>query len=197
MSEPAGSILEDERRMSREVERRLQARINDLERVLRVQAIVSIQTVKDLSSLSKKVSSVQKDTELRPQETVERLERPQETAGPSEQPPVEETQGCAHLEERPLPSAPLMPEAWRFGTLVGESKKEDNGPSPFQVHIKPREPPLFTGKKGQDVVTWLSTIDDYFALVDYTESQKVAYLILPLDKNARCLWNVEFVAREH
>ena len=58
MSELAGSVLEDERKRSREVERRLQARINDLERVLRAQATVSIQTVKDLSSLSKKVSSI-------------------------------------------------------------------------------------------------------------------------------------------
>ena len=51
MSEPVGSTLEDERRRSREVERRLLARSNDLERVLRAQATVSIQTVKDLSSL--------------------------------------------------------------------------------------------------------------------------------------------------
>ena len=65
------------------------------------------------------------------------------------------------------------------------------------MHIKPREPSLFTGEKGQDVVTWLSTVDDYFALVDCTKSQKVAYLILLLDKNARCWWNAEFVARGH
>ena len=60
MSEPTGSILKDERKRSTKVERGLQAKINDLERVLRAQAIVSSQTVKDLSSLSKKVSSTQK-----------------------------------------------------------------------------------------------------------------------------------------
>ena len=76
-----------------------------------------------------------------------------------------------------------------------ESKRNDIGHAPFQVHIKPREPPMFTGEKGQDVISWLRIVDDYFALVNCTESQKVAYLILLLAGNARCWWDAEYVAR--
>ena len=90
-----------------------------------------------------------------------------------------------------------MPEAWRFGTPIGGPKKDESGHSPFQVHIKLCEPPMFTVKKGQDVMTWLRTVDDYFALVNCNKSQKVAYLILLLAGNARCWWDAEFVARGH
>ena len=84
MSEPTGDILEDERKRRKDIEKRLQDRIDELERVLKAQAIVSTQTVRNLSNLSKRVSSVQKDTGLRPQEIVELQERPQEMEGQPE-----------------------------------------------------------------------------------------------------------------
>ena len=45
MSEPTGDILEDERKRRKDIEKRLQDRIYELERVLKAQAIVSTQTV--------------------------------------------------------------------------------------------------------------------------------------------------------
>ena len=45
ISEPTGDILEDERKRRKDIENRLQDRIDQLERVLKAQAIVSTQTV--------------------------------------------------------------------------------------------------------------------------------------------------------
>ena len=59
----------------------------------------------------------------------------------------------------------------------------DPSHSPFFVHIKPREPPVFIGDKGQDVVSWLKTIEDYLEL-SYSEHQAIAYVILLLSGNA-------------
>ena len=50
MSEPTGDILGDERKRRKDIEKRLQDRIDELERVLKAQAIVSTQTVRNLSS---------------------------------------------------------------------------------------------------------------------------------------------------
>ena len=52
----------------------------------------------------------------------------------------------------PQPSAPPIPKNWRFAEPLREHMV-DIGHTPFQVHIKPREPPMFTGEKGQDVMT--------------------------------------------
>ena len=41
----------------------------------------------------------------------------------------------------------------------------------------------------------MRTVDHHFALVNCTESQKVAYSILLLAGNARCWWDAEYVAR--
>ena len=106
MSEPTGDILEDERKRRKDIEKRLQDRIDELERVLKAQAIVSTQTVRNLSNLSKKVSSVQKDTELRPQEAVELQERPQEREGQPKKSQNVWTLEGAHQKEEPHPSAP-------------------------------------------------------------------------------------------
>ena len=149
ISEPTGDILEDERKRRKDIEKRLQDRIDELERVLKAQAIVSTQTVRNLSSLSKKVSSVKKDTGLRPQEIVELQERPQEMEGQSKKSQNVWTLEGAHQKEEPRPSAPPMPEDWRFMSPVEESKRNNIGHAPFQVHIKPHEPPLFTSKKAK------------------------------------------------
>ena len=39
---------------------------------------------------------------------------------------------------------------------------------------------MFLGEKGQDVLVWLRQVDDYLELVNYTERQAVAYIILLL-----------------
>lgn len=96
----------------------------------------------------------------------------------------------------PQPSAPPLPaeSQWKFSqSLAPQPQAGDH--SPFQVHIKPREPPLFTGDRGQDVITWLRTVDDYLSLVNTSERQAVAYIILLLTGNARCWWDAEFQSR--
>ena len=65
----------------------------------------------------------------------------------------------------------------------------------FNVSIKPREPPAFTGDKGQDVVAWLHQVDDYLEFVQPDEQQAVAYIILLLHGNARVWWEAEFIAQ--
>ena len=65
----------------------------------------------------------------------------------------------------------------------------------FNVSIKPREPPPFSGDKGQDVVAWLHQVDDYLEFVQPDERQAVAYIILLLHGNARVWWEAEYVAR--
>jgi hypothetical protein len=65
----------------------------------------------------------------------------------------------------------------------------------FNVSIKPREPPPFSGERGQDVVTWLHQVDDYLEFVQPGERQAVAYIILLLNGNARTWWEAEYVAR--
>ena len=67
--------------------------------------------------------------------------------------------------------------------------------NPFSVHIKPREPPVFTGEKGQDVVSWLRTVEDYLEFVTCSERQAIAYVILLLSGNARIWWDSEFLSR--
>ena len=54
---------------------------------------------------------------------------------------------------------------------------------------------MFTGKKGQDVILWLRTVDDYFVLVNCIKSQKVVCLILLLVGNVRCWWDAEYMAK--
>ena len=63
--------------------------------------------------------------------------------------------------------------------------------------MKPREPPPFSGDKGQDVVAWLHQVDDYLEFVQPDERQAVAYIILLLHGNARIWWEAEYVARGH
>ena len=71
----------------------------------------------------------------------------------------------------------------------------DHQASPFSVHIKPREPPVFSGEQGQDVVTWVRTVKDYLEFVTCSEQQTIAYIILLLAGNARVWWDAEYVSR--
>ena len=88
------------------------------------------------------------------------------------------------------------PSNWQFSQPMGPMMP----PAPsslFNVSIKPREPPPFSGDKGQDVVAWLHQVDDYLEFVQPDERQAVAYIILLLHGNARIWWEAEYVARGH
>ena len=94
----------------------------------------------------------------------------------------------------PVASAPpLEQRGWQF------SRPVDQLPPPhtslFNVSIKPREPPTFSGDKGQDVTAWLHQVDDYLEFVQPDDRQAVAYVILLLTGNARCWWEAECVSR--
>ena len=97
------------------------------------------------------------------------------------------------------PSAPPWPPSsdprWAFSSPLPSWTPTVNPQSQFSVHIKPREPPTFSGERGQDVVSWLRTVEDYFRLVNCTEEQRVAYLILALSGNARVWWDAELQSR--
>ena len=93
------------------------------------------------------------------------------------------------------PSAPpLAAEPWSFSQPLSQARP-DTSQKPFSVHIKPREPPVFTGEKGQDVVSWLRTVEDYLEFVTCSERQAIAYVILLLSGNARIWWDSEFLSR--
>ena len=64
----------------------------------------------------------------------------------------------------------------------------------LQIQMRPKEPPMFTGKKDQDVDIWLHQVDDYFALTKPTDADGVAYLVLMLQGFARDWWEAEVKA---
>ena len=70
-----------------------------------------------------------------------------------------------------------------------------SAPSPsgprLQIQMKPKEPPMFTGKKDQDVDIWLHQVEDYFALTKPSDEDGVAYLVLMLQGFARDWWEAE------
>ena len=78
---------------------------------------------------------------------------------------------------------------WRFADPVSS---QSVGPS---FVIKPKDPPTFSGDKGQDVITWLGMIDDFLELTQPTEAQAVAYTIMALTGNARAWWQSEYQSR--
>ena len=95
-------------------------------------------------------------------------------------------------EQHVMPSAPALQtesSSWAFAQPMQPCG------AMFNVSIRPREPPAFTGAKGQDITEWLRQVDDYFALVQHREDQAVAYIILLLQGNARCWWDAECVSR--
>ena len=69
-----------------------------------------------------------------------------------------------------------------------------SGGARLQIQMRPKEPPVFTGKKDQDVDIWLHQVDDYFALTKPTDADGVAYLVLMLQGFARDWWEAEVKA---
>ena len=67
--------------------------------------------------------------------------------------------------------------------------------SPCVGHLSPRKPPVFTGERGQDFVSWLRTVEDYLDAVPCSEQQAIVFIILLLRSTARGWWDVECVSR--
>ena len=73
------------------------------------------------------------------------------------------------------PSAPpLAAEPRSFSQPLSQALPNTSN-NPFSVHIKPREHPVFTGDKGQDVVSWLRTVEDYLEFVTCSERQVLCW----------------------
>ena len=57
--------------------------------------------------------------------------------------------------------------------------------SPYMGHLNPRKPPVFTGERGQDFVSWLRTVEDYLDAVPLcSEQQAIVFVILLLGGTA-------------
>ena len=93
------------------------------------------------------------------------------------------------------PGSQHQHSSWQFSQPMMPMAPPAHQSSLFNVSIKPREPPPFSGDKGQDVVAWLHQVDDYLEFVQPDERQAVAYIILLLHGNARIWWEAEYVAR--
>ena len=48
----------------------------------------------------------------------------------------------------------------------------------FNIGIKPKEPPVFSGKAKEDVDTWLAKVGDFIYLTEANDRQQVAYIWL-------------------
>ena len=64
--------------------------------------------------------------------------------------------------------------------------------SQFHFTVKPKEPPTFSGDRGQDVIMWLGKVNDFLALTRLPEEQSVIYTIMLLTGNARAWWQSDF-----
>ena len=179
-------------REKEEMQRHYDAQIKTMREAMKEQLSISKEAVSTINSLRCELAVMQAESckwhsELRDSKVI--LAPP---AGTSSKPagPVAFTDtadsltaGIARLEqqisgkigEQPAastsgllkPSAPpIPPQDWSFSRLL------QNAPPPHQemhFQIRPREPPMFSGEKGQDVMVWLRQVDDYLALVNYTE----------------------------
>ena len=91
-------------------------------------------------------------------------------------------------------SSPVLRSQWTF-TQPHIQTLPDHTASPFLVHIRPREPPVFTGERGQDFISWLRTIEDYLDCISCSEQQAIVYVILLLAGDARIWWDAAFSSR--
>ena len=95
------------------------------------------------------------------------------------------------------PSAsPLAAEPWSFSQPLLQAMP-DTLQNPFFIYIKHREPLVFIGDKGQNVVLWLTTVKDYLEFMTCSECQAIAYVILLLSGNARIWWDSEFLSQRN
>ena len=62
---------------------------------------------------------------------------------------------------------PYSPHTWRQWTYTQPQIQTlpAHTASSYMGHLSPRKPPVFTGERGQDFVSWLRTIEDYLDAV--------------------------------
>ena len=73
---------------------------------------------------------------------------------------------------------------WSYG-----SPSQQNRGSAFTVQVKPKDPPIFHGRVSEDVVTWTSTVQDFFYLTEAGDAQQVAYATTLLQDAATDWWH--------
>ena len=83
----------------------------------------------------------------------------------------------------PIPAVPVNLSAG----AGGQAGTSTQGPV-FHVTMKPREPPVFSGKSHEDIENWIYTVSAYFRTVAAPEAQKVGYALTFLQEAAREWW---------
>ena len=83
----------------------------------------------------------------------------------------------------PIPAVPANLSAG----VGGQTGTSTQGPV-FHVTMKPREPPVFSGKSHEDIENWIYTVSAYFRTVAAPEAQKVGYALTFLQDAAREWW---------
>ena len=90
---------------------------------------------------------------------------------------------------------PLITQGqWKF-TQPQTQALPAHAASLFPARSQPWEPPVFTGRRGQDFVSWLRTVEDYLLCVTCSEEQAIASVILLLADEARVWWDSECRSR--
>ena len=174
-----------------EMERQFNAQIKSMQAAMREQLSISKEAVSTVNALRHELAATQAESRHLHSELHGSKVIPAPVAGPSaktagyadfvdtadnltariqklEQQFSGQNVGVVKAETtgRPEPSAPILPPEWSFARPV------NNAPPPHQAmhfQIRPREPPMFSGDKGQDVMVWMRQVDDYLELVSYTE----------------------------
>ena len=94
----------------------------------------------------------------------------------------------------PVPTFPVPPVVGNPSAGPGHAGSSGNpgmtaAPGPvFHITMKPREPPIFSGKTSEDVENWIYTVSAYFRTVAAPEQQKVGYALTFLQDAAREWW---------
>ena len=60
--------------------------------------------------------------------------------------------------------------------------------SSFQIGIKPKDPPIFSGRANKDVDTWIAKVGDFLYLTEANPRQQVAYAATLLQEAAADRW---------
>ena len=83
---------------------------------------------------------------------------------------------------------PYSPHTWRQWTYtqLHIQTLPVHTASPYLGHLNPRKPPVFTGERGQDFVSWLRTVEDYLdAVPPCSEQQAIVFVVLLLRGTAQ------------
>ena len=83
-----------------------------------------------------------------------------------------------------------------------EIKSQNPAPAPaefsgiFDVQFKPRDPPTYSGKTGEDPETWVGQVSNFFRLVGGPPRKQVAYASTLLQNTAQTWWQRKVKAGE-